>query len=201
MAITMDAREAPQGPGPEGARDATERARAFRRARRHSLIVKLLRVALPLARCRRYRLLRPDAGRELAAGTWSSQDRGDPAHGRRPDHEEPDLLRGDQGWRPLRGAGQESHRRVQQGGADQADRHRRRPAAGQRRHHQAQGQARPAGQCQERARALRRHRDRCLQRHEGADVARHGLLQGAPGRLQGAGRPDDADRQGAGRHA
>ena len=42
----------------------------------------------------------------------------------------PTLLRADQGWRPLRGAGQESDRRVQQGGADQADRRRRRPAAG-----------------------------------------------------------------------
>src|SRR5437763_10874525 len=49
MAITMDAREAPRGPVLKGARDAAERARAFRRARRHSLLVKLLRVALPVA--------------------------------------------------------------------------------------------------------------------------------------------------------
>ena len=49
MAITMDAREAPRGPVLKGARDAAERARAFRRARRHSLLVKMLRVALPVA--------------------------------------------------------------------------------------------------------------------------------------------------------
>ena len=48
MAITMDAREAPRGRGLKGARDATERARAFRQARRHSLLVKPLRLALPL---------------------------------------------------------------------------------------------------------------------------------------------------------
>lgn len=48
MAITMDAREAPVGPVPGGARDAAERARAFHRARRHSLLVKMLRIALPL---------------------------------------------------------------------------------------------------------------------------------------------------------
>jgi LPS export ABC transporter protein LptC len=48
MAITMDAREAPMGPVPRGAPDARERARAFRRARRHSLLVKTLRLALPL---------------------------------------------------------------------------------------------------------------------------------------------------------
>jgi LPS export ABC transporter protein LptC len=49
MAITMDAREAARGPVLKGARDAAERARAFRRARRHSLLVKMLRVALPVA--------------------------------------------------------------------------------------------------------------------------------------------------------
>jgi LPS export ABC transporter protein LptC/lipopolysaccharide transport protein LptA len=49
MAITMDAREAPRGPVLKGSRDAAERARAFRRARRHSLLVKMLRVALPVA--------------------------------------------------------------------------------------------------------------------------------------------------------
>ena len=199
MAITMDAREAPMGPVLKGAPDAAERARAFRRARRHSLLVKMLRVALPLAAAGVAGFYALTLGVSWQLGAGTSQGRGGPAHGRRPDDEEPDLLRADQGRRPLRGAGQESHRRVQQGGADQADRHRRRSAAGQRRHHQAQGQARPARQCQERARALRRHRDRCLERHEGAHVARHGLLQGAPGRLQAAGRPDDADRQGAGR--
>ncbi len=48
MAITMDAREAPMGSVLRGARDATELGRAFRRARRHSLIVKVLRIAMPL---------------------------------------------------------------------------------------------------------------------------------------------------------
>ena len=47
MAITMDAREAPLG-RVRGARNAAERARAFRQARRHSLLVKMLRLALPL---------------------------------------------------------------------------------------------------------------------------------------------------------
>ena len=121
------ARGAAGGPVLTGARDAAERARAFRRARRHSLLVKVLRVALPMARCRRCRLLRPDAGRELAAGTGASQGRRGAGHGRRPDDEEPDVLRADKGRRPLRGARQEGGRRVQPGGADQADRHRRRP--------------------------------------------------------------------------
>ena len=48
MAITMDARGAPSGRVRRGAPDAPERERAFRRARRHSLIVKMLRFALPL---------------------------------------------------------------------------------------------------------------------------------------------------------
>jgi LPS export ABC transporter protein LptC len=48
MAITMDAREAPLGRVLKGARNAAERARAFRRARRHSLLVKILRIALPI---------------------------------------------------------------------------------------------------------------------------------------------------------
>jgi LPS export ABC transporter protein LptC len=48
MAITMDARDAPPGRVPKGARNAAERARAFRRARRHSLLVKVLRIALPV---------------------------------------------------------------------------------------------------------------------------------------------------------
>jgi LPS export ABC transporter protein LptC len=48
MAITMDAREAPLGRALKGTRNAAERARAFRRARRHSLLVKILRVVLPV---------------------------------------------------------------------------------------------------------------------------------------------------------
>jgi LPS export ABC transporter protein LptC len=52
MAITMDAREAPKdsgrGAGLKGARDAAELARAFRQARRHSALVKALRLAMPL---------------------------------------------------------------------------------------------------------------------------------------------------------
>lgn len=52
MAITMDAREAPKdstrGSGLKGARDAAELARAFRQARRHSRLVKVLRLAMPL---------------------------------------------------------------------------------------------------------------------------------------------------------
>ena len=48
MAITMDARGAPSGRARRGAPDAPERERAFRRARRHSLVVKVLRFALPL---------------------------------------------------------------------------------------------------------------------------------------------------------
>ena len=48
MAITMNARGAPNGRVRRGAPNAPERERAFGRARRHSLIVKLLRFALPL---------------------------------------------------------------------------------------------------------------------------------------------------------
>jgi len=48
MAIMMGARAAPMGRAPRVAPDAAERARAFRRARRHSLLVKLLRLALPI---------------------------------------------------------------------------------------------------------------------------------------------------------
>ena len=47
MAITMDAREARRRVRPCGAADRA-RALAFRRARRHSLLVKMLRVALPV---------------------------------------------------------------------------------------------------------------------------------------------------------
>ena len=51
MAITMDARDgyAQPGPPPQDAAARDERARAFRRARRHSLLVKTLRLALPLS--------------------------------------------------------------------------------------------------------------------------------------------------------
>ena len=49
MAITMDSRGVPRGRGLKGARSAAELARAFRRARRHSALVKLLRVVLPVA--------------------------------------------------------------------------------------------------------------------------------------------------------
>src|SRR3979411_2310460 len=48
MAITMDAREAPLGRALKGTRNAAERARAFRRARGHSLRRKILRVVLPV---------------------------------------------------------------------------------------------------------------------------------------------------------
>ena len=49
MAITMDVRGAPRGPAPRGAPDTAERARAFRSGRRHSLLVKALRIVLPIA--------------------------------------------------------------------------------------------------------------------------------------------------------
>ena len=50
MAITMDAREgyAQAGPPGPGASAANMRARAFRQARRHSLLVRTLRLALPI---------------------------------------------------------------------------------------------------------------------------------------------------------
>jgi lipopolysaccharide transport protein LptA/LPS export ABC transporter protein LptC len=48
MAIMMGARAATMGRAPGAAPDAAERARAFRRARRHSLMVKMLRFALPI---------------------------------------------------------------------------------------------------------------------------------------------------------
>jgi LPS export ABC transporter protein LptC len=48
MAITMGARAAPMGSARRVAPDARERARAFRLARRHSLLVKMLRVLLPV---------------------------------------------------------------------------------------------------------------------------------------------------------
>jgi len=48
MATTMGARAAPMGPVRRAAPDARERARAFRLARRHSLMVKMLRLALPI---------------------------------------------------------------------------------------------------------------------------------------------------------
>ena len=48
MAITMRARAAPMGSARRTAPDMRERARAFRLARRHSLLVKMLRVVLPI---------------------------------------------------------------------------------------------------------------------------------------------------------
>jgi LPS export ABC transporter protein LptC len=48
MAITMGARTAPTGPVRRAALDARERARAFRLARRHSIMVKMLRAVLPI---------------------------------------------------------------------------------------------------------------------------------------------------------
>jgi LPS export ABC transporter protein LptC len=48
MAITMDAREAPMGRVLTGAQDAVALERAFRRARRHSRLVKMLRIAMPV---------------------------------------------------------------------------------------------------------------------------------------------------------
>jgi hypothetical protein len=48
MAMTMDARQAPMGRVLTGAQDAAARERAFRRARRHSLLVKTLRIAMPV---------------------------------------------------------------------------------------------------------------------------------------------------------
>ena len=48
MAIMMDGRDAARGSRLKGARDAEELARAFRQARQHSLVVKVLRVAMPL---------------------------------------------------------------------------------------------------------------------------------------------------------
>src|SRR5215813_11812012 len=47
MAITMGARAAPMGSARRAAPEARARARAFRLARRHSLMVKMLRVILP----------------------------------------------------------------------------------------------------------------------------------------------------------
>src|SRR5262249_48274784 len=48
MATTMGARAAPMGAVRRAAPDARERTRAFRLARRHSLMVKMLRLALPI---------------------------------------------------------------------------------------------------------------------------------------------------------
>ena len=48
MAITMGARAAPMGSARRAALDMRERARAFRLARRHSLLVMMLRVMLPI---------------------------------------------------------------------------------------------------------------------------------------------------------
>jgi LPS export ABC transporter protein LptC len=48
MAITMDARQAPMSRVLTGAQDAVARERAFRRARRHSLLVKTLRIVMPV---------------------------------------------------------------------------------------------------------------------------------------------------------
>ena len=48
MAIMMGARAAPMDRAAGAAPDAVDRARAFRRARRHSLMVKMLRFALPI---------------------------------------------------------------------------------------------------------------------------------------------------------
>src|SRR5262249_16090324 len=48
MAVTMGARAAPTGPVRRAALDARERARAFRLARRHSVMVKMLRFVLPV---------------------------------------------------------------------------------------------------------------------------------------------------------
>ncbi len=48
MAITMGARAAPMGSVRRAAPDMRERGRAFRLARRHSLLVKMLRVILPI---------------------------------------------------------------------------------------------------------------------------------------------------------
>src|SRR5437667_12168083 len=49
MAITMDSRElaAPRGSPQREPPGNAERARAFRRARRHTLLVKVLRIAMP----------------------------------------------------------------------------------------------------------------------------------------------------------
>src|SRR5581483_4170024 len=49
MAITMDGRGAPWGPGRRQRPEAITRERAFRRARRHTRLVRALRVALPAA--------------------------------------------------------------------------------------------------------------------------------------------------------
>jgi len=72
MAMTMDAARSAARPNPERGSDAAERARAFHQARRHSLLVKMLRVALRWGRLR-HDFLCPDSGRELADGTRSSQ--------------------------------------------------------------------------------------------------------------------------------
>src|SRR5262245_38638764 len=48
MAITMGARAAPMGSARRAAPDTRARARAFRLARRHSLLVKMLRAILPI---------------------------------------------------------------------------------------------------------------------------------------------------------
>jgi len=49
MAITMDGRETPWEGAPVGTLSSAELARAFQRARRHSQLVKTMRVALPIA--------------------------------------------------------------------------------------------------------------------------------------------------------
>lgn len=48
MAITMDGREASWGANPVESPGNVERARAFRRARRHSRLVQILRIGLPI---------------------------------------------------------------------------------------------------------------------------------------------------------
>ena len=199
MAITMDARDgyAPAGPSVLGA----ERARALAFRQGTSPFARRQDAAPGVAdrRGRHHRLLCPHPRRELEARARASQRRRGAADRRRPDHEEPELFRPHQRGRPLRGAGQESDPRVQQGCADQAHRCRRRSDAGQWRRHQPQGQAWPARQRQERARAVRRHRDRGEQRPEGAPVARQGVQQGASGRLQASRRGRHADRPRTGR--
>ena len=200
MAVTVDGRDGYAQAGPLGAAAESLRARAFRRARRHSLLVRVLRLALPIGALAVVAIyaLTLSVGWRIGPGRLNVGEVA--ADRRRPDHEEPELLRPDQGGRPLRGAGQEGRRGIQQGCADQAHRCRRRPDAGQRRRHQPQGQARPARQRQERAGAVRRHRDRGHQRPEGAPVARQGVLQGAPRRLQASGRSGHADGPRAGRN-
>ena len=185
MAITFDTRDAPDA-GRTGARMnavANDRTRAFLVARRHSRLVRLLRVALPLAAAgilAAYALVsdRQLAVRRRPASGWRHS-----GHGRRSQHEGPDLFRREQGRRPLQGGGQARHRGVEPERADKADRCHGRAGSDQRRH-EAQGQARPVRQSEERAGTLRRHRDRRHQRTVRPPLARHDLLQGQQDRVE-----------------